>query len=385
MNSKTLTMLAVGDVILHGEPPAEPFFDLVAPVLRSADVVVGQLEIPLTSRPVITYVDLYFGSTRLADAGNISALSYSGFNVMHLAGNHIWDSGAPGIEDTIAGLRDSGIDYCGAGMNIDEARRPAVIERDGTRFGFLSYNCTGPIGSWATMNKPGCAYVHIITAYEQQWPVVGGYPTIYTFAEPDSLKAMVDDIQKLRPLCDVLVVHFHKGWGFVPVRLTMYDQQVSYAAIDAGADLVLGDHAHILKGIEHYKGKAIFHNLGDFVTRMGEFRGEPTRIDPWRQKLRATSDGGPFFFGPSGTKSVASERGGLEQRLSIIAKFVIDDGHISQLSYIPCLLDEKGKPEILKNDERGQKVFDYLNNITKGAGLNTRYEWKGDEVLIHEE
>jgi poly-gamma-glutamate synthesis protein (capsule biosynthesis protein) len=200
---------------------------------------------------------------------------------------------------------------------------------------------------------------------------------------------MVDDIQRLRPLCDVLVVHFHKGWGFVPVRLAMYEQQASYAAIDAGADLVLGDHAHILKGIEHYKGKAIFHNLGDFVTRMPErmpdFQGEPVHIDPWRLKLRATSDGGPFFFGPGGTESVACSRGGFEQRQSIIAKCTIEDGRISQLSYIPCLLDEKGKPEILKNDETGQLVYSYMNNITKGASLNTRYEWSGDEVLIYEE
>jgi len=56
-------------------------------------------------------------------------------------------------------------------MNIDEARKPAIIERNGTRIGFLSYNCIGPMGSWATPAKPGCAWVRVITAYEMNMPI----------------------------------------------------------------------------------------------------------------------------------------------------------------------------------------------------------------------
>ena len=94
---------------------------------------------------------------------NIGAVASPGFNLMTLATNHVYDRDTPGIEDTIAGFQNHGIAVVGAGMNIDEARRPAIIERNGTRIGFLNYNCVGPKGQWATMIKPGCAYVDVIS------------------------------------------------------------------------------------------------------------------------------------------------------------------------------------------------------------------------------
>jgi poly-gamma-glutamate synthesis protein (capsule biosynthesis protein) len=267
-------------------------------------------------------------------------------------------------------------------MNIDEARRPAIIERDGTRFGFLSYNCTGPMGSWALTHKAGCAYVHIVTAYELYVPCIGGYPTTYTFAEPGSLKAMIDDIHKLRPLCDVLVVSLHKGIGFIPAKLATYEQQVSYAAIDAGADLIIGHHAHMLKGIEQYNGKWIFHGLGNFAVTVGTMSyQESFRKLVQREFVKA--HGGPFHFEPGGKETPFPYTS--EQGLTVVAKCVIEDGQISKVSYLPCLAEESTPPEILKNDKRGQQVFEYMQNITQGAELNARFEWQGDEVLLNSE
>lgn len=68
---------------------------------------------------------------------------------------------------------------------------------------------------------------------------------------------------------------------------------------------------------------------------------------------------------------------------SMIAKCIIIDGKISHVSYLPLLVNEKGQPELLKHDMRGQQTFDYVEKITKMAGLNARYEWDGDEVAIH--
>jgi poly-gamma-glutamate synthesis protein (capsule biosynthesis protein) len=72
-----------------------------------------------------------------------------------------------------------------------------------------------------------------------------------------------------------------------------------------------------------------------------------------------------------------------DAKYTIIAKCTIKDGRISQVGYIPCLFNKQLQPEILKRDERGQEVFDYMDKITKGANLNARYEWEGDEVVIH--
>ncbi len=260
--------------------------------------------------------------------------------------------GTPGIEDTITGLRSYGIIVVGAGMNIDEARRPAIIERNGTRFGFLNYNCVGVRGQWATQAKPGCAYVHIISHYEMNGSNPGGPPDVYTFAEPRSLSAMADDIRKLRPLCDILVVVFHKGILHSP-DIAMYEQQVSYAAIDAGADLVLGHHAHYLKGIEMYKGKAIFHGLGMFVPA-----GAGLKMKQMRERRSVTAPN--ISRGVDHWQDPASKR-------SMIAKCVVDDRKISRLSYLPCLINQQEQPEVLKNDERGLEVFDFVDKITRGG------------------
>jgi poly-gamma-glutamate synthesis protein (capsule biosynthesis protein) len=336
-----------------------------------------------TSRGYNTFADMGLAQvgerfeTPGADPRNIAALNDAGFDIITLANCHCWDAGDPGIEDTVAGLQQYNIAHCGVGMNIDEARRPAIIERDGIRYGFLAYNCTGPKGSWALPQKAGCAYLHVLAAYELDVPIIGGYPTTYTFAEPSKLKAMEDDIQKLRPLCDVLVVFFSKGIGFLPVKLAMYEQQVSYAAIDAGADLILASHAHILKGTEQYKGKWIFHGLGNFVINMDETTVQGEVQD--RKFVKA--HGGPFFFEPGGKETPFPYSP--EQELTIVAKCRIQDGQISQVSYLPCIAGQNSPPEIVRNDERGRQVFKYMENITQGAELNARYEWEDDEVMIY--
>jgi hypothetical protein len=367
MNAKTLSMLAVGDIILGAD--AESYFTFVEPVLKAGDVVLGHLEVPHTTRDQHA-VELGRVPSSLAP------LITFGFDAVTLAGNHISDAGVPGIEDTTAWLREHRLAFTGAGMDINEARRPVIIEREGTRFGFLSYNCVGPKDTWATSEKPGCAYVHVITHYELDHATPGGPPDIYTWAESKTLGAMVDDIRKLRPLCDVLAVSFHKGLGHTPVELAEYEHQVSYAAIDAGADLIVGHHAHILKGIEVYKGKAIYHGLCNFVTFLPSMAFK-TGQDPqsWARRRRE-------LFGFEPDPEYPTYPFHPEAVYTIIAKCTIEDGRVSQTSYIPCVVNKQGQPEIVGNDERGQEVFDYMDRITRGAGLDTKYEWGGDSVLV---
>lgn len=389
-----LTLMGVGDIINDTTQPEAPF-KLVAPTFHTADVVVGQGELPFTSRGSSTFPDLKYSSLP-CDPKNISALKRVGFDVITIASNHSWDSGAPGVEDTIAGLKENDLAYCGAGMNLEEARKPAVIEREGTKFGFLAYNASGPISSWASKQKPGCAYVHAHTAYEEGSPTIGGFPIVHTYADKPSKEMMLEDVRALRPLCDVLVVTFHKGVGYIPARIADFEQEISYAAIDAGADLILSHHAHILKGIEVYKGKAIFHGLGNFVTvcevnhenyfRYGSFinvgKGHPKKESAEDQKKHTQelirTHGGPFVFEAGGKECTFPPR---EIDMTMIAKCTVRDGKIVRAGYLPCLINEHGQPEILKNDERGKKVYEYVENISHAVGLNVQFQWNGDEVL----
>jgi hypothetical protein len=370
MSKKELTIFAVGDLILK-LPDPESYFSHVAPILRRGDVVIGHNEIPYTTRPVRTTKTI-----SAEDPDAMSALTFAGFNVVTLAGNHIWDAGVPGIEDTIQWLRNHNITCVGAGLNISEARRPAIVDKDGTVFGFLSYNCVGPKETWASHDKPGCAYVHVLTHYELDHAVPGGTPIVYTFADPDSLDAMLDDIAILRPQCDILAVAFHKGIIHTRAKLARYEKDLSHAAIDAGADLILGHHAHILKGIETYKGKVIFHGLNNLVAILPGLAPKPGQdLGSWARKRRELYNFEPdpdyptYPFHP-------------EAKMTIVARAVVENGKIDRVTFIPCRVNEKGQPEILKNDAKGQKLFDYMEAITREANLNARFAWEADEIRV---
>ena len=161
------------------------------------------------------------------------------------------------------------------------------------------------------------------------------------------------------------------------IKLAAYEQQVSYAAIEAGADLVLAEHAHSLRGVELYRGKAIFHGLGQFVPFDPD--AKPTPGSPWlverQQKL---------FLEIFNQELKESETWPVapNSMFTIIAKFIIANGKIARVGFLPCLINKQGQPEILKHDKRGQQVFDYMDKITKAVRMPTRYEWDGDEIVV---
>jgi poly-gamma-glutamate synthesis protein (capsule biosynthesis protein) len=378
MNPSDLTIFFVGDLILD-EPNPDSFFDLVRPTLQTADVVIGHVEVPHTRRGVEQTSDV---PAPPANPDHLAALKRAGFHVATLAGNHMYDQGAAGVEDTIAALRNENILTTGAGMNLAEARRPAIIqiggERNGRRIGVLSYNCVGPRESWAKANKPGVAYVHVLTHYELNYASPGGPPTIYTFAEPDSIEAMQADVESLRSQVDVLTVAFHKGVAHTPAAIAMYERQVAKAAIDAGADIVVGHHAHILRGIEIYKGKPIFHGLGNFVTVTRalniEDNASPERR-AWAKRRREL-----FGFAPDPDYPIYPFHP--EAKNAVIALCEITPTGDLLAGFIPCWIKPTGQPEVLPRDARGEAVAAYVAQITAQAGLQTAFEWEGERVLV---
>ena len=115
MPDEGLTLMATGDLVLE-MPDANPYFSNVKSTLKTADIVVGQGEVVFTDRPA-PFEDSHAPP---CDPRNMNALKNAGFHVITLAGNHVYDSGRPGIEDTIRGLNDLGIATVGAGLNISE-------------------------------------------------------------------------------------------------------------------------------------------------------------------------------------------------------------------------------------------------------------------------
>ena len=372
MAKPSLKLMLVGDLILD-EPDPDSFFEHALSTLRQADLLIGHVEVPHTRRGREDTLDV---PAPPSNPENLAALKRAGFQVATLAGNHISDAGPNGIEDTIATLRQLDITPTGAGMNLSEAREPAIVVRQGLRVGTLSYNCVGPKDSWAGEKKPGCAYVHVITHYELDHASPGGPPRIYTFAEPDSTDAMLADIEKLRSEVDVLIVALHKGIGHTPATLAMYERPLAKAAIDAGADIVVGHHAHILRGIEMYKGRPIYHGLGNFVTATRalniEANPSPKRLE-WARRRRE-------LFGFEPDPNYPTYPFHPEALNAMIAVCEIGADGVRKAGFIPCWVNQKGQPEICGDDERGRRVASYVEQITRKAALLANFEWDADWV-----
>jgi poly-gamma-glutamate capsule biosynthesis protein CapA/YwtB (metallophosphatase superfamily) len=242
LNQDEIQIAAVGDLMLGGrtEPflikagPDYPFVD-VKPILQKADVVVGNLECPISLRGNAVENKKF---TLRAGPIASTALKMAGFRVMSLANNHTMDFGPLALQETLANLDDNGILHSGAGMNLDDARSPAILKVKKTTLAFLSYSLTFPLEFFASARRPGTA--------------------------PGYMEFVKTDIEKIRPLADIIIVSFH--WG-AELLTAAKDYQIALGrqAIDWGADVVLGHHPHVLQELELYKGRLIAYSLGNFV------------------------------------------------------------------------------------------------------------------------
>lgn len=369
--ARQATVMLVGDLILD-EPDPDFFFGPARATLQQADLLVGHVEVPHTLRGSEQSTDI---PAPPADPAHLGALARAGFHVATLAGNHMHDAGAAGIEDTAATLQGLGIATTGAGPRLAVARTPAVVERGGLRIGVLSYNCVGPREGWATSRKPGCAYVKVLTHYELDYASPGGPPRVYTFADPESLEAMAEDIERLGREVDAVVVALHKGVGHTPARIEMYERPVARAAIDAGADIVVGHHAHILRGIELHRGKPIFHGLGNFVcvTRALSVteNDSPERL-AWARRREQL-----FGFRPD--PAMPTYPFHPESRHTVIARCTLGPDGSVVAGFVPCYIDDQARPQPLPRGRGGEAVLDYMRRIGESAGLRCRFEWQGDD------
>lgn len=242
-SNPNITMAFVGDIMMGGraanklktEGP-DSFFIHTAPLLKKADIVVGNLEGPLGLDPTGKDKKKF---NFLIDPIAADGLGRAGFKVLTMANNHTMDFGVEALKSTFAALDKNGLKRAGAGMNEEMARRPAWLDVNGHKVAILAYSLTEPTRFWANAEKPGCAH-----------------------ATPKDIK---EDIQKARAEGAQLVfVCIH--WGREKqVKLRSYQPYIAHEAIDAGADAVIGHHPHIWQKLEVYHGHPIAYSIGNFA------------------------------------------------------------------------------------------------------------------------
>ncbi|MGE5372321.1 MAG: CapA family protein [Solirubrobacterales bacterium] len=223
---------------------ADGLFEGVTGTFRSGDLVLANLEAPLTNRSIPLAKRIAFRG----DSSFAPALRRSGIDMVSLANNHTLDCGREGLEETIEAIQDAGIRFVGAGRNEREAHRMRVVTRHGLRIALLGYS---------TFPLEGLVYQP-------------DRPTVSLGRDPGRVAR---EVRQARRKADLVIVMYHWGDEFTP-KPTRLQRQLARNAIDAGADLVLGSHPHVLQPMETYRGRPIVYSLGNFVF---DHKGEAQR------------------------------------------------------------------------------------------------------------
>ena len=264
--------MLTGDVNLMNVVDPQVPFARVQETLRQADVLFGNLECcfyePATEHS-LEHEGFY------APLASAQALVIGGYHAVGTANNVNY--GADAIRSSLRRLDDLGIQYTGAGVNREAARAPAIVTHEGLRFGFVQRTSVyWPTGHEATDHSPGVAVLTGHTAYEPMLHTrragvppanrPGVPPAILTWADAKSLAEFTGDLRALRARADIVVASHH--WGLFEEVLD-YQVEIAHAAIDAGADVVMGHGPHYACAVEMYRGKPIFYGLGSFSFHTG--------------------------------------------------------------------------------------------------------------------
>jgi poly-gamma-glutamate capsule biosynthesis protein CapA/YwtB (metallophosphatase superfamily) len=238
------SLIAVGDISYSRgvERVVKRQGDLYYPFLKigdylsTSDILFGNLETTIREGRQILDNEMVFRS----NPGTEIILKDVGFSILSLANNHIPDFGQKGVLDTISYLDNVNVEHVGAGENIGEANSAVYIEKNDTIFSFLAYNDSDvvPVSYEASENRAGTAFMRM-----------------------DNLQ---DAVKEAKSKSDFVIVSMHSGIEYV---YEPNKSQVNFAkaAVDAGADLVIGHHPHVVQTMEKYKGKYIFYSLGNFI------------------------------------------------------------------------------------------------------------------------
>lgn len=243
INNRQVSFLAVGDIMLSRgvaksiarSGDALTPFKKMAEVFGSTDFNFGNLESPISGDNDILGKDLTF-NTHTRD---VAGLKVFNFKVLNLANNHALDQGLNGLLQTRKFLSKENIKFLGTGKNLEQAWEPKIIVVKGIKIGFVG-------ASYSSINDGGGERNDYVTRIE----------------DTERLKKSIKHLKTKK--ADFIVAAMHAGDEYTrqPNQLQI---NFARAAIDSGADIVLGSHPHWVQTIEKYQGKYIFYSLGNFI------------------------------------------------------------------------------------------------------------------------
>lgn len=202
-------------------------------ILSEADYTILNLEVPLTD---IADPILKCGPNLIAPSDTINGIKKLGVNILSLANNHIMDQNIAGLKETINILKKEKIGFLGAGLNLREASKPYIIEKNNLKIGL--YACAEHEFSIASVDMPG--------------------------ANPYEPLDSFDHTKKLKNICDYVIVLFHGGKEHYRYP-SPYLQRIFRKFATFGADLVVAQHSHCVGCKEEYQGSTLIYGQGNFL------------------------------------------------------------------------------------------------------------------------
>ena len=352
-----LILVAVGD--LHINHP-DPFSLLqhTAAVLQQADFTIGNLEGAASDvGEPLSEKEFFQSVTEKAPAHSAPALKRAGFDALGLANNHALDFGIEALLDTITTLDKLGIAHAGGGRTLAEARKPAILEKNGVRIALLACTSVFTPSFPALDNRPGVVCVDVQTHYlvPQSLPYApGAWPRSVTSVVPKDKAMVLEDVGKAKEDADIVVVNCH--WGLSPSAVSKamgipkeqapnvvmdYQEELGRAIIDAGASLVVGHHPHKLQGIECYKGGLICYSVSDFA-----------------------------FYPPVGDPTSCMVKAYIDPQRKLINRFGV----------VPIRMTGNANAPQIASGKDAQAITEQLTLLSRKYG--TRFSAAGDEVTV---
>jgi poly-gamma-glutamate synthesis protein (capsule biosynthesis protein) len=357
---------AVGDCLILRKKK-ESVFSKIDSYLQNNDIGICQLETCISERGSLRVGVL---TPTRANPEIASGFVDSRFNVVSFASNNALDFGYDAFFDTLKILKANGIYVIGAGKNVEEARRPAYLKKNGIKVAVLAFCSILQYGYDAGKDRPGVSPIKVSTFYEptENLREQPGTPAkIVTIPDRSDTEAMEGAVKEAKKASDIVIVLFHWGVHFHHSPLAMYQINLGHRAIDCGADLILGSHPHVLQAIELYKGKAIFYSLGNFAFDRSDFPPEVFRgIDTY---LKAHGMKRKDYFAQS--------------KKTVMLKAKATNDGIKEIILLPVEPNAEYQPEVKKfGDPKAKAIVNLLQELSAEFGTEFSYGRSGLHIKL---
>lgn len=359
----------MGDVHIRRDEPASAFAG-VRDVISEADLRLCQLETAMTEKGQLRS-DVQMPNHQV-EPRMVEGFTAGGIDAVTFAGNNNLDFGPIAMFDTVDLLEGHGIEVVGVGEDLEAAREPLYLSSQGKTVAIVDACSILRPGYAATAESAGLSPLHVSTFYEPLENIYeqpGTPARTVTIADEANLRALCSVIEEAGDRADFVIACFHWGIHFT-YDLAMYQPDVAYEAIDAGADAVVGTHPHNLQAIDVYEEKPIFYSLGNFVFDYkdpGAKEGLSKYLQFYGMHLDPEWTSGKYLQ-PSHTRDTM-----------IVHLVLAEDG--VEVEITPVWINKESTPVPVDDEsETGRRIIKLVSKLS--AEIGTELEYRDGKIVL---